>query len=53
MWSNFCLCSMIQAVALSTFCRGWTLAVLTRVDTSVADDGVDASETERLFTSPY
>jgi len=30
MWSNFRLRSMIQAAALSTFGRGWTLAVLTR-----------------------
>jgi len=30
MLSNFCLRSMIRAATLSTFCRGWTLAVLTR-----------------------
>jgi len=34
MWSNFRLRSMIRAAVLSTFCRGWTLAVLTTVEDS-------------------
>ena len=29
-WSNFHLRSMTRAAALSTLCRGWTLAALTR-----------------------